>query len=53
MISMNQMIEMTINKSPKKVRGLSGVTENKGVSERWMQINHFLAALKQQLDLKI
>ena len=53
MISMNQMIEMTINKSSKKVSGLSGVTENKGVSERWIQINHFLAALKQQLDLKI
>ena len=32
---------------------MSGVTENKGVSERWMQINHFLAALKQHLDLKM
>ena len=32
---------------------MSGVTENKGASEKWIQINHFLAALKQHLDLKL
>ena len=32
---------------------MSGVTEKKGVSERWMWINHFLTALKQNLGLKI
>ena len=54
LIPMDQMIEMTINKSPKAVEDLSGVTENKGASERWMRINHSqLAALKQHLDLKI
>ena len=53
MIPMDQMIEMTINKSSKMVGGLSDVTENKGASEKWMRINHFLAALKQNLDLKI
>ena len=53
MIPMDQMIEMTINKSSKVVGGLSGVTENKGASERWMWITHFLAAFKQHLDLKI
>ena len=52
MITMDQMIEMTINKPPKVV-GLTGATEKKGASERWMQVNHFLAALKQHLDLKI
>ena len=34
MIPMDQMIEMTISKSSKVVGGLSGVTENKGASER-------------------
>ena len=52
MILMDQMIEMTINKSSKVV-GLTGATDKKGASERWMQVNHFLAALKQHLDLKI
>ena len=33
-IPMDQMIEMTINKSSKVVGGLSGVTENKGASEK-------------------
>ena len=53
MIPMDQMIEMTMNKSSKVVRGFTGVTENKEASERWMQINHFLAALKQHLYLTI
>ena len=53
MTSKDQMIEMTIQKPSKVVGGLSGVTENKGACERWMRINHFLAALKQYLDLKI
>ena len=46
MVPMDQMIEMTINKSSKVVGDLSGVTEDKGASERWMRVNHFLAALK-------
>ena len=53
MIPMDQMIEMTINKSSKVVGGLSGIFDNKGGSERWMWINHFLAVLKQHLDLQI
>ena len=54
MIPVDQMIEMTIKKqSSKVVGGLSVVTENKGASERRMRINHFLAASKQDLDLKI
>ena len=34
MIPMDQMIEVTINKSSKVVGGLFGVNENKGASER-------------------
>ena len=44
---------MIINKSSKVVGGLYGVTKNKGPSERLMRIDHFLADLKQLLDLKI
>ena len=33
--------------------GLSGVNKKKGASERWMWINHFLTALKQNLGLQI
>ena len=51
-IPMDQMIEMTINRSSKEVGGLSGITENLGASERWARINHILAALKLHLDEK-
>ena len=47
---MDQIIEMTIKMSSKVVGGLSGVIENKDASKRWMRINHFLTALKQQLS---
>ena len=50
MIPMDQMIEMSINRSSKEIAGLSGLTENLGASERWMRINHLLAALKQHLE---
>ena len=53
MILMDQMIKMIINKLPKVVGGFSGVTKNNGASEKWMQISHFLAALKQHLGLNI
>ena len=44
---------MTINKPPKVVGGLPGVTRSKDAGERWMRINDFLPALKPYLDLKI
>ena len=47
------MIEMTINKSIKAVGCLQGVMENKGASEKRVQIVHFLAALKQYLGVPI
>jgi hypothetical protein len=49
-IPMDQIIEMTINRFSKEIGGLSGKTENVGASERWMRINHYLAALKQSLE---
>ena len=36
MIPMDEMTEMAINKSSKVIGGLSGVTENKSATERWM-----------------
>ena len=35
MIPMDQIIEMTINRSCKEIGGLSGKTENVGASENW------------------
>jgi hypothetical protein len=52
-IPMDQIIEMTINRFSKETGGLSGKTENVGASERWMRINHYLAALKQHLEDKV
>ena len=48
-IPMDQIIEMTVNRFSKETGGLSGNTENAGASQRWMRINHYLAALKQHL----
>ena len=33
--------------------GLSGITENKGASERWVRINPFIAALHEHLNVKL
>ena len=52
-LPMDQIIEMTINRFSKETGGLSGQTENKGASERWMRINHYIAALKQHLEAKV
>ncbi len=52
-LPMDQIIEMTINTFSKETGGLSGQTENKGASERWMRINHYIAALKQHLEAKV
>ena len=52
-IPCDQVIEMTINRSSKDTGGLSGKTENVGASERWMRINHIMAALREHLDALI
>ena len=49
-IPCDQIIETTINCSSKSTGGLSGKTENVGASEKWMRINHIMAALRQHLD---
>ena len=49
-IPCDQVIETTINRSSKATGGLSGKTENYGASERWMRINHIMAALRETLD---
>ena len=45
-----QIIETTINRSTKYTGGLSGKTENVRASEKWMRINHIMAALREHLD---
>lgn len=49
-IPCDQVIEMTVNRACKSTGGLSGKTENVGASERWMKINHLLAAMRDKLD---
>ena len=41
---------MTINRASKYTGALSGKTENAGASERWMRINHLMAALREKID---
>ena len=41
---------MTINRASKDPGELSRKTENAGASERWMRINHLMAALREKLD---
>ena len=45
-ISTNQSIETTINLFSKKTGGLSGITEDEGVSEQWISKKsiHFCAS---------
>ena len=49
-IPMDQIIEVTINRSSKETGGLSGKTEDAGASNQWIHINHHMAALKEYLD---
>ena len=49
-ISCDQVIEVTINPASKDTGGLSRETEIAGASERWMRINHLMAALREKRD---
>ena len=49
-ITCDQIIETTINRSSESTGGLLGKTKNVGTSEKWMQINHITAALREHLD---
>ena len=53
MIPMDQIIEMTINRSCKEIGGLSGKTENVGASERWAKIHHHMVARREHLNEKV
>ena len=52
-IPMDQIIEATINRFSEETGSLSGITENKGASERWVKINPFIAALREDLNVKL
>ena len=45
-IPMDQSIETTVNRFPKETGSLSGITENKGASKRWVRINHDKSIMK-------
>ena len=49
MIIMDQIIEMTINRSRREIGGLSGKTENLGAIERWAKI----VAMREHLNEKV
>ena len=46
-IPMDQIIETSINRSSKGMGGLSGKSENRGASQKWMRINHYMSALRE------
>ena len=52
-ISMNQIIETTINRFSKENGSFSDITETNGASERWVRINPFNAALREHLNVKL
>ena len=47
--SCNQVIETTSNRASKDTGGLPRKTENAGATERWIPINHLMAALREKL----
>ena len=49
-IASDQIIQTTINRSSKSTGGLSGKTKNVEASEKWMRLNHIMAALREHLD---
>ena len=53
MIPMNQIIDMTINRSCKKIGGLSVKTENLGARDRWAKIHHCMVAMQEHLNEKV
>ena len=52
-IPFDHVIKITINKSCKDVGGLSGNTENPGVTQRWARIHHHIVALREHQSKKI
>ena len=50
---MEQLIEMTINRSCKEIGGFSGKIENVGASERWAKIHRHMEAMREHLNEKV
>ena len=49
----DHIIETTLNKECKGIGGIGGNTENLGATERWVRINHFMAALREKMNRKL
>ena len=51
---MDQVIKMTINRSPKETGGLTGKPKNPGISASFCKtkFSHFLVALKKNIKIK-
>ena len=49
----DHIIETTLNKQCKGIGGIGGNTENLGATERWVRINHYMAALREKMNQKI
>ena len=52
-IRFDQMIEITINRSCKRVGGLSRNTQNPGATERWTKVHHHIFALREHLNQRL
>ena len=52
-IRFDQMIEITINRSCKRVGGLSRNTQNPGATERWRKVHHQVFALREYLNQRL
>ena len=35
------------------MQGIGGNTENLGATERWVRVNHFMAAMREKMDQKV
>ena len=53
MIPMDQIIEMTINRSCKETGGLSRKTEDVGATERRTRIHDHMIAMREHLNNKV
>ena len=51
-IPMDQIIETTVNSWSKEVRGICGLTDNDGTTERLIRVNHLLSVLKKHQEKK-
>lgn len=53
MISVDQAVKMTINRSCKETDSLSAKTENLAVSDRQAEIHHYMEEMREHLYEKV